>query len=192
MADLQQERQISPATPVVVGGALVVPIGLLLRLQGKRQSEPALFARETKRVEQLAMQTVIDAERRLGHEPIDVSAQKCGWDIESRIPNSPHLRLIEVKGRIEGAGTVTVTKNEILAGLNRPESFILAIVQVPKSEEFPEGDVFRARSTQGTYKVQRSCTVRYVRQPFQKEPDFGVDSVNYNWQDLWNRGSAPQ
>ncbi|BAU10266.1 helicase domain protein [Leptolyngbya sp. NIES-3755] len=149
MAELQQERQISPATPLVVGGALVVPIGLLLRLQGKRQSQPALFARETKRVEQMAMQAVMEAERRLGHEPIDVSSQKCGWDIESRVPNSQHLRLIEVKGRIEGAETITVTRNEVLAGLNRPESFILAIVQVPKSEEFAEGDVFRVRSTSG-------------------------------------------
>lgn len=136
----------------------------------------------------------------MGHEPIDVSAQKCGWDIESRIPNSQQLRLIEVKGRIEGAETVTVTKNEILAGLNKPESFILAIVQVPKSEEFTEGDVFWVRAakqipqgaTQGTYHVQQSCRVRYVRQPFQKEPDFGVESQNYNWQILWNQGDEPQ
>jgi ERCC4-related helicase len=191
MADLQQERQISPTTPTVVGAALVVPIGLLLRLQGKRQSQPALFARETKRVEQMAMQAVMEAEQRLGHEPVDVSHQKCGWDIESRVPNSQQLRFIEVKGRIEGAETVTVTRNEILAGLNRPESFILAIVQVPRSEDF-EGDVFRVRSTQGSYNVQSSCVVRYVRQPFQKDLDFGVESQNYNWQALWNRGSAPQ
>jgi hypothetical protein len=32
------------------------------------------------------MQTVMQAEEELGYEPQDVSAQKCGYDIESRIP----------------------------------------------------------------------------------------------------------
>ena len=40
------------------------------------------------------------------------------------------LRFIEVKGRAKGATTVTLSKNEILTGLNRPEEFILAIVEV--------------------------------------------------------------
>ena len=36
------------------------------------------------------------------------------------------LRFLEVKGRISGAATITVTKNEILYSLNKPEDFILA------------------------------------------------------------------
>ena len=32
------------------------------------------------------------------------------------------------------------------------------------------------------------CSVRYVEQPFHKEPDFGSISVNYSWQDLWAKG----
>ena len=39
------------------------------------------------------------AERGLGHEPRDVSAEKKGWDIESRDRAAGHLRFIEVKGR---------------------------------------------------------------------------------------------
>ena len=32
LSDLEQERKLSPMPPLVVGGALVVPIGLLQRL----------------------------------------------------------------------------------------------------------------------------------------------------------------
>jgi hypothetical protein len=62
---------------------------------------------------------------------------------------------------------VTVTKNEILASFNKPEDFLLALVSVSPSEE---------------------VRVRYVRRPFQREPDFGACSVNYNWGELWDRG----
>ncbi|MBD2075493.1 DUF3883 domain-containing protein [Phormidium sp. FACHB-592] len=197
LTDLEQERRLSPLPPVAVGGALVVPSGLLQRLQGKRQSEPTLFARETKRVELLAMQAVMAAERRLRYEPRDVSREKCGYDIESRLPgtngNPSRMRFIEVKGRIEGAETVTVSKNEILTALNKPEDFVLALVQVPESKEFPEGDAFKVSASKGTYNVgDDGCVVRYVQQPFQKEPDFGVTSVNYNWQELWERGEEPE
>jgi hypothetical protein len=44
------------------------------------------------------------------------------------------LRFIEVKGACRGADTITVTKNEILYSLNKPDDFILAIV------EFLDGD----------------------------------------------------
>ena len=193
LIDLEQERRLSPLPPVVIGGALVVPIGLLQRLQGNRHAEPKLFARETKRVELLAMQAVMAAERKLGHAPRDVSRKKCGYDIESRVPGTEAmpgtLRLIEVKGRIEGADTVTVSKNEILTALNKPDGFLLALVQVPKSEEFAEGDAFKVSASKGKYFVgDDGCIVRYVRQPFQKEPDFGVTSVNYHWRELWERG----
>jgi hypothetical protein len=59
-----------------------------------------------------------------------VSAEKKGWDIESRDLKVGHLRFIEVKGRQSDGRQVIVTKNEILASLNAAEAFILAIVQV--------------------------------------------------------------
>jgi hypothetical protein len=34
-----------------------------------------------------------------------------------------------VKGRVSGAPTITVTRNEILYSLNKPDDFILAIVE---------------------------------------------------------------
>ncbi|MBA4364050.1 MAG: RNA helicase, partial [Pseudomonas sp.] len=131
MEELEQERHIAAQPPLVLGGALVIPNGLLLRLQGQALSpEAALFARQRKAVEMAAMEMVIAKERALGYKPVDVSSQDLGWDIESSIPGTGKLRFIEVKGRVEGATTVTITKNEILAGLNKPEDYYLAIVEV--------------------------------------------------------------
>jgi hypothetical protein len=169
---------------------LVVSLGLLQRLQGKRHSDAAMFARETQRVEKAAMAAVMAAESQLGYEPKDVSQDKCGYDIESRISQTGQLRFIEVKGRIAGAATVTVTKNEIIAALNQPDAFILALVQVPQSEEFTQGDVWKVKASHGTYEVHdNNCVIRYLRQPFHKEPDFAVTSVNYDWRELWQQGT---
>ena len=177
LADLEQERKLSPLPPIVVGGALVIPIGLLQKLQGDTSTTSNLFARETKRVELAAMSAVMTREKALGYEPKDVSAQKCGWDIESLIAETGELRLIEVKGRIAGSETVTVTKNEVLAALNKPDDYFLALVRV--SPLISDGE------TADEYE----CQVRYVNKPFAKEPDFGVSSINYKWQDLWNKGT---
>jgi superfamily II DNA or RNA helicase len=173
MRELDLESQLSPLPPVVLGGAIIVPARLL-----QKASAPAL--RETpppdtrdaemrRRVELLAMQAVLAAERQLGFEPSDVSADNRGYDVESRIPNTGKLRFIEVKGRAVGAGTVTITRNEIMTALNKPDDFILAIVTVDGDKAEP----------------------RYVRQPFKREPDFAVTSVNYIIRDLLAGGTIP-
>jgi hypothetical protein len=61
----------------------------------------------------------MDVERRLGFDPVDREFDKLGYDIGSRGPGTGKLRFIEVKGRGDGAATVTVTKNEILYALNK-------------------------------------------------------------------------
>ena len=88
-------------------------------------------------VEYAAMNAVIQIEKHMGYRPSDVSTAKCGYDVESFVPENMRerleayaLRLIEVKGRTKGATTVTISKNEILTGLNKTEEFILAIVEV--------------------------------------------------------------
>ena len=170
MADLEQERKLSPLPPVVIGCALIVPQGLLNRLMGEPVPDDAnQHARETARVEYLAMQAVMQAERQLGYVPRDVSAGKCGYDIESSIPGTGKLRFIEVKGRVADAPTVTVTRNEILTALNKPDDFILAIVLV-------DGD---------------ATTAHYITQPFGREPDFGATSVNYELASLLHKGFSP-
>jgi SNF2 family DNA or RNA helicase len=152
-AQLAQERQISAAPPIVVGGALIVPIGLLL---GDRTPTDILDRRIT---EQIAMHAVMQTEIDLGHDPQDVSDKNFGYDIESRDGRTGQMRFIEVKGRRAGAETIMITRNEVLTALNAPERFILALVEIENGQSRPP---------------------RYVRQPFGKEPDFGVTSVNYN------------
>jgi len=41
------------------------------------------------------------------------------------------------------------------------------------------------------YGAVAMCVVRYVRRPFTREPDFGATSVNYDWRELWGRGTRP-
>jgi SNF2 family DNA or RNA helicase len=185
LAQLEQERQLSPLPPVVVGGALIVSERLLQRLQGKHQPDSAMFAQQRQRIERLAMDAVMAAERELGYEPKNVSDRKCGYDIESRGIGMGRLRFIEVKGRIEGADTVTVTKNEILTALNKPENYILALVQISSSE--PE----TKSVSQSETKSGNNTSIRYIRQPFRREPDFGASSVNYSLKELWEQGSEP-
>jgi len=52
----------------------------------------------------------MEIERGLGFEPTDREFEQLGYDIESRVPGTGKLRFIEVKGRITGAETVTVTR----------------------------------------------------------------------------------
>jgi Domain of unknown function (DUF3883) len=127
-------------------------------------SVATLFARETKRVALAAMDAVMARERSLGYEPVDVSREKCGYDVLSRYPGADRseLRFIEVKGPIERAETETETKNEVITALNSPESYILVMVSVPAVESGSKGN----------------CHIRYVRQPFQREPDQGAVSVH--------------
>lgn len=193
LEELEKEKQLSPLPPVIMGGALVVPGGLTARLRGKRDAVADLFARETKRIEQMAMQAVMELEKSLKYVPRDVSQDNCGYDIESVISDSGRLRFIEVKGRLLGAKTVTVTKNEILTALNKPEDFILALVLVPPTEEGSNTDPYRLEEMAEPYrKAQDGCRIYYVRRPFTKEPDFGVTSVNYNLSELMGRAEDPR
>ena len=163
--ELQVMKNVVSCTPVVVGGALVIPQGLLDQRAGKETFCADAAARA--RVEQIAMNAVMEFERGLGHTVTDVSADKCGWDVTAQPPlkdgKLTEPRHIEVKGRSKGQSTITVSRNEIIYALNQSDKFILAIVIV-------DGDDF-----DGPY---------YIRHPFSQEPDFGVASINYALDEL--------
>jgi hypothetical protein len=130
---LEKEKFISSQPPRVRGGMLVVPKGLLnarADIAPKTAQEFSDDAEARRLIEIQAMEAVMAAERALGNEPKDVSAQKIGYDIASYSPTTKHLRFIEVKGRIDGADTVTLTRQEIITSLHEPQKFILAIVQI--------------------------------------------------------------
>ncbi|MFW6097570.1 MAG: protein NO VEIN domain-containing protein, partial [Chloroflexota bacterium] len=164
---LEEQRQISASAPVIIGGALVLPAGLVAQLQG-RELPGGMDTRPV--TEAKAMQAVMETEIDLGHSPKDVSKDNLGYDVESLDPETGRLRFIEVKGRRAGADTITVTRNEILTAINAPEQYILAIVEV-------DGDDV--------------SSPRYVRRPFMQEPEFHVTSVNVSLKELLQKSEAP-
>ena len=167
LAQLDKEAQISTLPPVVLAAFVVVPAGLLARLIGK---EPPPRPSATQASAARARAIVMDVERELGFEPVDREFEQLGYDIESRNPGTGKLRLLEVKGRVSEADDITVTKNEILTALNKPEDFILAIVEFPDSH---------------------SHKVHYLRRPFGREPDFDVTEVKYKLAALIERAGEP-
>jgi hypothetical protein len=170
LEDLRLEAQISPLPPVVLGGLLVVPIGLIRAMAGQPAPMSTTPA-DTQASAARARAVIMYIERNLGFDPVDRELEKLGYDIESRIPGSGKLRFIEVKGRVSGAPTITVTRNEILYSLNKPEDFILAIVE---------------------FLDEQNHKVHYLRQPFQREPDFNAVTVDYDFAGLLARAEAPR
>lgn len=173
-SELDRERQISALPPILKGAALVIPAGLLkTKTVNVPEAKPDGFAEDPiarAESERIAMEAVFAAERALGHEPRDVSAEKKGWDIESRNLKAGHLRFIEVKGRHSDGREVILTKNEILASLNASEAFILAIVQIEAG--FAREPV-------------------YVRRFFNRELGFAETAVVFDVRDLLSLGSRP-
>lgn len=172
---IEQERFISAQPPRVRGGMVVIPKGLLERRMPKDGAAvtPNGFSEDPaarREIELAAMNAVMEAERALGNAPVDVSAQKVGYDIASYDPKADHMRFIEVKGRIDGADTIMVTRQEVITSLHEPEKFILAIVQVENGF---------AREP------------RYVRRPFSQEPEFGVTAIQVQLKSLLERSEQP-
>jgi len=173
MAQLSDERAIAASPPVISGGLAVVPQGLL-SAKAAGNGNPGIFSAPTaarKQVEIAAMDAVMATETGLGNVPEDVSAQKVGYDILSFDPDAKKHRFIEVKGRADGANTVTVTRNEIITALNKPDDFILAIVPVENGFAHEP---------------------RYRWQPFATEPSFDTVSINFDLHELLEQATAPR
>jgi len=176
--ELKAMRHVASATPIATGGALVVPIGLLQKLRGEAPTDGDAFSQDAaarSRVEQLAMKVVRAAEEARGCRVVDVAAQKCGWDLTSYPPpvegKQPEAKHIEVKGRVKGATTITVTRNEMLYALNQAEKFHLAIVFVG------DGD-----SVDGPH---------FLQSPFDSEPGWGVSAITFEIKALLAKRRKP-
>lgn len=173
-------RHVTSATPVALGGALVVPAGLLRRLRGEPMpADGSAFCTDAaarSRIEKIGMDVVRNAEESRGCHTVDVSAQKCGWDLTSYPADvggkQVDARHIEVKARVKGASTITITRNEMLYALNQSDKFVLAIVLVGEDD-----------SIDGPY---------FVHTPFESEPGWGVASINYDLKALVEKGTLLQ
>ena len=179
LAEIADARNVVSLAPTVLGGILVIPQGLVEKECGGH-GVPALpvDAAARKRIELLAMNAVMETEKALGNTVVDVSADKCGWDITSRYPAPTSKdepiradRHIEVKGRVKGATDVIMTCNEISYAVNQGDKFILALVLV-------DGD-----KTEGPY---------YIRNIWQNELNFGVEHEAYKIADLMTKAEKPE
>ncbi|MFV3386774.1 helicase-related protein [Pseudomonas sp. NY15364] len=165
-------RHVAAGTPRVLGIAMIASPELL-----PKDSEHSFCADAVARgrIERMAMQAVIEAERALGHTVHDVSAEKCGWDITAICHCHGHPacieRRIEVKGRAKGQNTITVTRNEISQALDHPEHFILAVALIAPDDRID-----------GPY---------YIRNPFEQKPDWAETSRNLDLDLLLQRSVGP-
>jgi len=171
---LEQERFISSQPPRVRGGMVVIPRGLLEARRPAGETAGAGFSQDPaarRLIELAAMDAVMEIERALGNAPKDVSAQKVGYDIQSYDPKAEHLRFIEVKGRIDSADSVMITRQEMITSLHEPDKFILAIVLI---------EAGLAREP------------RYVRGALDtREPPFEQNAIQFNIKRLLDRAEDP-
>lgn len=170
LRELEEATQLVAVPAIVRGAALVVPS---LALAGDTQEEAQTFARDTKAVERRAIEAALAAERALGRNPVEQARNNPGYDIRSSDIDG-RVFFIEVKGRIEGSDTFTITSNEIAYAQTQGERHRLALVSV---------------SVNGA----ASDELRYVLNAFgHLEPSSTTRSFNEDWNDYWSRGGPPR
>ena len=178
-AEIADSKNLVSLSPIVQGGILVIPQGLLNVHDGAGMlSAFSVDAATRKKIEMMAMDAVRAVEEGFGNTVIDVSVDKCGWDLTSRYPapetkDNPQKddRHIEVKGRAKGATDVILTCNEISYAVNQGDKFILALV-------FVDGE-----KTEGPY---------YIRNIWKNELNFGVEHESYKIADLLTKAEKPE
>jgi superfamily II DNA or RNA helicase len=152
--ELLKAKHLRPLPPKLAQAIWVIP--------PLDQGPFSLEEEARRRLERLAVEAVLRAERLQGHEPREMPPGWPGYDVESRLPDGS-LRFLEVKGKGPGSGVVTLSRTQILTGLNKPESWFLVVVE-----------------TDG----ERALRAHYIPSPFQREPDFAATSVNYDLDEL--------
>ena len=167
---------MSAKTPLIRGVALVIPGHLIDAYSAPNAKKQATtFAKETQEVERRAVEAALAAERSLGRVPEEMPRNNPGFDIRSTDPADPlaHRYYLEVKGRIAGSNTFTITNSEINFAQNHKDTHRLVLVSVhPDGPEFDE--------------------VRYVMHAFDDmEASMSTHSRNEKWSHYWGRGGAP-
>ncbi|GAA1808226.1 helicase-related protein [Nostocoides veronense] len=170
LEQLDEAANLVAVPAVIRGAALIVPSALLV---SDAEPEAQTFARQTEEVERRAVEAVLAAERALGREPVEMPRNNPGYDVQST-DQSGFVHYIEVKGRIEGSDTFTITTNEITFAQTQGDRHRLALVEV---------------STSGA----ANDRLRYVSDAFTHlEPSATTRSYNEVWRDYWERGGPPR
>jgi len=172
LEELDAERQLASSPPVVTGGALIIPAGLLACLQGMDAEDVAANAQLHSATERAAVDAVLATERSLGRSPVEMPRNHKGYDIESRTADG-RLLFIKVKGRRRpDAATFTVARSQIGVGRNKPEQHILALAEIAGPAP---------------------PAVRYIRRAFEAVGDlpFETTSVNLDWKPYFDAAEPP-
>lgn len=171
LQELNREEAIIALPPIVRGAAVVIPSGLI----EQTLSSPAagLFAQSRKEIERRAVDLVLRHEKELGRVPEEMAHNNRGFDIKSRHLMGGYI-YIEVKGRIQGADTFTITSSEVSFAQTQGVAHRLALVSV--SSEGAEQD-----------------EVRYISNAFEHvQLSQSTASINERWSDYWSKGQVPQ
>ena len=161
--ELDLQRAVAATPPRVTGATLVIPQGWF-----DAQTDPeaaAARARETTRIERLAVDAVLAIERGLGHLPVEMPHNNPGYDIESDTPQG--MDFLEVKGRVEGGNTFVLTRQEAVNALNKRGHSVLALVRVHDDD---------------------STTVRYIREPITEPIQPWQTAIEADWNYFWEKG----
>jgi superfamily II DNA or RNA helicase len=161
--ELDLERAVAATPPRVTGACLVVPHGWLNSLTDPEGA--AAHAKETTRIERIAVDAVTAIETALGHDWTEMPHNNPGYDIESQTPDG--LDFIEVKGRVEGGDTFVLTRQEAITALNKREHSVLALVRVHEDD---------------------STAVRYIRRPVTEPIQPWQTAMDADWDYFWQRG----
>ncbi|QAY72589.1 DUF3883 domain-containing protein [Agromyces protaetiae] len=171
IALIDRQLTMSPVSPRITAIALVMPAE---EPSGVADQIASADARAL--IERRGVDAVLAAERSLGRIPEEQAHNNPGFDLLSQPAEGAGIR-IEVKARIEGADTFTITRTEVLTALNAAPDHRLALVRVSASGA-------------------QHDEVRYIGNAFEGvEPawltDFDVVSQNLSWNDWWARGTTP-
>jgi SNF2 family DNA or RNA helicase len=171
LAFIEQQMSMAPLPPRITAIALVLPA-----TDSPDDVSNSADPVARKAVERRGVDAVLAAEVALGRVPVEQAHNNPGFDVLSRGADGTGIR-IEVKARIAGSDTFTITRTEILMALNSAPDHRLALVRV--SEDGPDYD-----------------ELRYIANAFEgveaaNLTDFNVVSQNLSWKDWWDRGTEP-
>lgn len=119
--ELDRQRALSLQGVERITSVLVLP-------HPERETPEVRRLQPNAETEALAMQVVIQHEEAQGRTVYDVHERNLGYDITSLDPRSGELRLIEVKGLSDAAGTILLTPNERRVAEDRRDCYWLYIV----------------------------------------------------------------
>ena len=167
--ELQASRDAVAMPGLIRSVALIVPERTL---SPSGSDHSPRHAKDTTIVERRAVDLALEAERRLGRTPKEMPRNNKGFDIESR-DDLGRVYFIEVKGRIEGADTFTITYPEVSFAQDQGNRHRLALVKVS-----PEG--------------HEKDQIRYIEAAFDHlVPSLTTQSYNEKWSAYWDRGGTP-